>query len=218
MTEPYALAVDPGRISGEAEDGAKPCWLVPLADSDKQERIAQALAMDVMLSGRWQSGKATEHDRRRLALDESHWRAECTCGLRMPCRHAQSLLFHFRAEAKLRPELWLQAAGADPARLKRRVFERRAQAVQTASRRNEAVEQRALARIAAQAEEAKDLEQMLTWRYPDPAFWNRDISLAAWLLPIMKAVAVQPAKEGGGEANDETEIDRALDSDVHPRP
>lgn len=214
MMKPFELIVEPGRIAGEGAE-AKPYWLVPLADSHKQERIAQELAGDPVLSGRWWSGKAAEDDRQRLNLDEREWRAGCSCLLAMPCRHAQSLLYVFRAEAKKRPELRFTAAGVDIVRLKQKIRELRAQAVQALSGQEDIVRQ-ALERVEALAKQtALDLEPLLQWRYPDPEFWNRDVSLAAWLMPIMQAVCNED--EGGG-ANDEPENDGAVDSHIHQRP
>jgi len=191
--------------------GAEPpsYWDVPPATAGDVERIAGELAADPALEGRWRAGQATEDERERLGASERDWRSGCECGQRQPCRHAQSLLFRFRQEAKRDPWLWWEAAGVDRDRLVTAVREARAAIADAAPKEEAAWEARAVALAAARAAESED--PWIVRRATDPAFWNRDVSFAEWLRPLANAVRAK-------EEHHDAESDHAVDSHVRERP
>ncbi|WP_309118449.1 hypothetical protein [Paenibacillus sp.] len=186
-----------------------PRWDVPIAKTEDFERAARELAADPALDGRWRAGLATEDERERLGAGERGWRAECDCGQRQPCRHAQSLLFRFRQEAKRDPWLWWEAAGVDRDALASAVRNARAKLAEDAPEAEAAWEARAVQQAKSQARESG--EPWMLRRIADPAFWNRDVPFADWLKPIAYAVRAK-------EEHHDAESDHKMDSHVRERP
>lgn len=192
MTEGYNIKVCPGRIAGtiqELRNGPElqPHWDVPLWGPEEIGRFVRILAEDPLLAGRWSGGQMTEEDQGRIGFDETGWSASCGCGMRQPCRHAQSILFQFRQETRRNPWLWLEAFGGDAAAVRQDVQRRRSQTVRSEAAKPDNIEaiDRAKARAARQAG-----RHGIPWalRYEkEPDFWNRDVSFADWLRPVMAA-------------------------------
>lgn|GEM_PF-3252909 len=196
MAESYELKIMPGRVQaiGNKSD-AETYWDVPLLSDEKKKQVIRELAEDPLLAGRFLSGAATESDRTCAGVGESGWRPVCTCGMRMPCRHAQSVLFQFRAEAKRNPLHWLEAAGVDAEALKEEYMKLRADIVR--NRSNAMLEQRAKERAAEGVKSSPEdlLVYRLQYGFREPDFWNRDMSIAEWLHPLMKAVMTEGEQE-----------------------
>jgi len=184
MAEKDGIVVERGRVASEGEPRA--VWDVPLAAAAAVQRAARELALDPLLEGRWLAGAATEDDRERLGLRESVWRPGCACGSAQPCRHAQSALFRFRQEAKRDPWLWWEAMGEDRLALQAAIRAARAELARGAAAERESAARRA-ARTA-EARRASGGEPWMLSRLSDPAFWNRDTTLAEWLRPLAEAV------------------------------
>ncbi|HZG88521.1 hypothetical protein [Paenibacillus sp.] len=184
MAERDDIVVERGRVAGGGEPRA--VWDVPLAAPEAVRRAARELAADPLLEGRWLAGAATEADRERLGLRESGWRSSCACGSAQPCRHAQSALFRFRQEAKRDPWLWWEAMGEDRHALQAAVRDARAELARAAAEGRERAAIRAVR--AAEAGRSAGGEPWMLSRLSDPAFWNRDTTLAEWLKPLAEAV------------------------------
>lgn len=214
MTDRQDLTVARGRVTcaGNVSAEAAPYWEVPPASEERVDRAARALAAEPALDGRWRAGLATEAERDRLGAGEQEWRSGCDCGQRQPCRHAQSLLFRFRQEAKRDPWLWWEAAGVDRERMTAAVRTLRAELAGAASEADPeadaAWEARAVREAAARAE-GRAVPWMLR-RTTEPAFWNRDATFAEWLRPIADAVRAK-------EEQDDAESDHAVDPHVRER-
>lgn len=225
VADTYELTITPGRILGTmtssrmsgSEEPLRPYWEVPLASAERKAQFVNELAADPLAAGRWFGGQPTEDDRRRAGMEGSSWRPACTCGMRMPCRHAQSVLFQFRSLAKGNPQLWLEAAGMDAAELAAQYRKRRSERLQSMRRDSGPdVEARAKRRAAdAAIDETEVLLQQLRLRFRDPLFWNRDVSMADWLLPIIEAARVE---EGRGDEPHADTSDHAMDSNLRERP
>ncbi|TLS50177.1 hypothetical protein FE782_21125 [Paenibacillus antri] len=208
------IRIERGRVTAatNSESNRKepsPRWDVPIAKTEDLERAARELAADPELDGRWRAGLATEDERERLGAGDRDWRAACDCGQRQPCRHAQSLLFRFRQEAKRDPWLWWEAAGVDRDALESAVRGARAKLAEVAPEAEAAWEARAVQRAKSLARENE--EPWMLRRIADPAFWNRDVSFADWLKPIAFAVRAK-------EEHHDAESDYAMDSHVRERP
>jgi len=222
LTDRYRMDVEPGRIRGtpvvERPGRVETAhWEVPLRSNETDDRFVQDLAGDPIFAGRWSAGRPNEADRRRAGVGEDGWASGCDCGMRQPCRHAQTLLFHFREEAKRDPSLWLKAAGSELAALLERArLVRAALAARDASvsvPSTSARVKKRLAREEARAAEASGAQAEPAWirRLEEPEFWNRDVSFADWLRPLAAAVRRKVVIY-------EPKIDDAVDSDVSARP
>ncbi|MCI3922408.1 hypothetical protein MO973_19435 [Paenibacillus sp. TRM 82003] len=213
MANGYRLRVEAGRIEGEpiptpgrTEERVVARWEVPIRSEAETRRFVEELAADPLLAGRWQRGAPTEADRKQAGADERGWRSCCDCGMRQPCRHAQSTLFQLRTEAKRDPWIWLAAAGVDTASMAGAIRKRRAEIRAQAS---DAIAARA-ARRAVEAAARQPAEPPVLGSAVEPAFWNRDLSFADWLRPIMAEVRKK-------EEQHDVESDQAVDSYVRER-
>ncbi|HZG78881.1 MAG TPA: hypothetical protein VEZ72_23720 [Paenibacillus sp.] len=216
ITEQHGIRIEHGRISGglgatgaASSPAPSPYWDVPPASEEAVRRAARELAEEPALDGRWRAGLATEDERERLGAGERGWRSGCDCGQRQPCRHAQSLLFRFRQEAKRDPWLWWEAAGVERERLAAAVRARRAELADDASEAEAASETRAVREARDRASRSK--EPWLLRRSLEPAFWNRDATFAEWLRPLADAVRAK-------EEHHDAENDHAVDPHVRERP
>lgn len=221
MANGYRIRVEAGRIegvpdpsSGRSVDRVVAWWEVPPWTPEEERRFVAELAADPLLAGRWRRGAPTEADRRRAGADERSWRSGCGCGMRQPCRHAQSTLFQWRTEAKRDPWLWLTAAGVDPASLPDAIRKARAElAGRTAGEAVGFGPEPAAARASIRAAEVakrRRLDPPAVAGAVEPAFWNRDVSFADWLRPLMEA-----ARKKEGQHGDES--DQAMDTNVRER-
>jgi uncharacterized Zn finger protein len=190
VADAYDWKLEPGRLAGTLASQRKQeplhvQWSIPLRPEEETARLVEEFAADPLLQGRWAGGRLSEEDGFRVGAVELGWSSTCDCGMRQPCRHAQSLLFLFRQQAKLRPWMWLEAAGVDSTAFQAAVREARA-VLATGTPRDSDVEARAMRRVKETAQQAS--EAPLLQHINDPAFWNRDISFADWLRPIYEAV------------------------------
>ena len=199
MAESCELKIMPGRVQamGNPSD-AETYWDVPLLSDEKKKQLIREMAEDPLFAGRFLTGAATESDRARAGVGENGWRPVCTCGMRMPCRHAQSVLFQFRAEAKRNPLYWLEAAGVDAEALKKEYMRFRADVVR--NRNNGTLERRAKERAKESVKSSP--EELLAYRlqhgFREPDFWNRDMSITEWLRPLMEAAMTEGEQELNG--------------------
>jgi hypothetical protein len=227
MAEPYELTVEAGRIIGtltssRTRETVRSVWDVPLKTADETERFVRELASDPLLAGRWTLGEPLEDDRRRAGADERGWQSSCDCGMRQPCRHSQTVLFQFRTETKTNPWLWLTAAGMDMETAKGAIREARAR---MAPRDQAAPLQAAIRAKRAVADRAAGTPviPVALRRRGEPAFWNRDVSFADWLSPIVTAVREKEEESYEHDHDIDTDTDTAgksnasLDSHVHSR-
>jgi hypothetical protein len=224
VADTYEIKVEPGRVIGmlhanRSRESVTAEWAVPRKTPSELERFVRELADDPLLAGRWSTGRPTEEDRRRADADERGWRSSCDCGMRQPCRHAQSVLFQLRTDAKSNPWLWLEAAGLETPSLNQAI--REARAALAANRSTAAQLEAELMMERAKQAAAEQAEGIPTepaaLRLPaEPAFWNRDVSFADWLRPLLTHVR---KKEGIHDHVNETgrESDVTLDSHVHQR-
>lgn len=199
MTEPTDIIVSPGRVESRSEPAVR--WKTSPLDDEALVRAVRTLAEHPALDGLIRSGRSLQNDRRKAGLQEDHWMAECACGERQPCRHAQSLLFRFRKEAERTPALWWIAAGADPEAVDEAIRSDRAKLVRGGSEPNrygtapgeDGWERRAELRV--MSGDAGGIVSGILEEAENPLFWNRELPFAEWVRPLLEAVRQAELRE-----------------------
>lgn len=169
------IRIAPGLVEGVIEDAptrkytAK--WIVPQFTAQDQERFIESLSADAFLTGRWLSGAMTEQDRKAAGASEDDWQASCMCGRTQPCRHAVSVMFRLREQAKVNPWIWLDVRGLFRDETLKAVHERRRKRVHALIK----------GELPLSIEPQKAESSPIVPHAEDPPFWNRDVSFADWL-------------------------------------
>ncbi|WP_274362255.1 hypothetical protein [Paenibacillus thermotolerans] len=177
------LLIAPGIVEGEIEDApsrkytAK--WTIPQYTAEEKERIVDSLSSDAFLYGRWLTGAMTEQDRKAAGAAEDGWQSSCNCGRNQPCRHAVSILFRLREQAKIKPWTWLDVRGFSLEDASQAVHQRRRTMIRTHSEPPEYESELPL-RIGQETPAASPIAP----HAEDPPFWNRDVAFAEWLETI----------------------------------
>jgi uncharacterized Zn finger protein len=194
MTEQLQVTIESGRITGHINH-TNPShfnvhWSIPTWSNEQYDQLVRVLAEDFYLYGRLINDKISEEDKIKLLVSEQQWSSSCDCGSAQPCRHAHSVIFAFRQMTKSNPWLWFQVLGAPRHKIEQDILAYRCSLIN--ERRDKVLNIMKHAQLRMDREFAAHAPSHSIWNatiatIPNPSFWNRDISFAAWLLPIYQA-------------------------------
>jgi uncharacterized Zn finger protein len=196
MAEQLKVTIERGQITGHINH-KNPShfnvhWSIPVWSNEQYEQLIRILAEDIYLYGRLIHDKINEGDKIKLMISEQQMSSSCDCGSAQPCRHAHSVIFEFRQITKSNPWLWFQVLGAPRLKIEHDILAYRCSLISKRSDKDLKIMKQVQLRM--ERDFAAHAPSHSIWTttistIPNPSFWNRDISFAAWLLPIYQAVS-----------------------------